>query len=481
LKKIYLLGLFLCIGISELYSQGWAWRQGTQGSQILKDQTNNLYVFSNGNPNFTIEKIDINGTVLWTQTATGNASISAYKIDLDNNLVVLGNLTSSTTFNTTTITPKGNKSFFILKLSPSATVLSANVYGSPNITTANDLFINSNGDYLIGGSFIGTFSINGYSISGDTIRNLFIIKMDKTQNVIWFEKSTNRTSMDVAQVDELVETTSGKIYATITFLYGLGSYKGYNYSNYGQFLIQLDISRNITWSNYLNYPSQGYEQFSDIQTNFDDVYMKNTYTGGHSGSASSVTIFHWDIAGTRKGIGFGDVNDMGYNISNGKIYYGFVGETRNYSNVFYRKIGTLSLALSTQGQTFDSTATPYGNYSNLIYLVGSSVFIGGNGDGYGGFFAGKYNSSVVTSSQEIMHEGNNLITYPNPANGMVTIKSTLNGIYLLKDELGKTVQTINLNAENQFTQTIENLHIGTYFILSPNKSEFINQKIIVLK
>src|SRR5205085_2644908 len=87
-------------------------------------------------------------------------------------------------------------------------------------TFANDLFINANGDYLIGGGFTGSFDINEYPVTGDTLQNFFIIKMNANQDVLWFEKSIWISSTygdEEAHLDELVETASGKIYAAITF------------------------------------------------------------------------------------------------------------------------------------------------------------------------------------------------------------------------------------------------------------------------
>src|ERR1035437_2334398 len=283
MKKLFLLPIFLIIGIAENYSQGWQWRDSTLDSKILKDANDDLYIFSNNSPNFTIKKLDVNGTILWTRTAIGNAVITAYKIDSYNNLVLLGNITSSAIYGALALIPKGQQSFFILKLSPNSTVLSANVYGGPKKTFANDLFINANGDYLIGGGFTGTFDMNGYSITGDTLQNFFIVKTDNNQNVLWSEKSTWVTTTygdEISRVEELVETTSGKVYAKIIFMFGLIEYKGYQFTNEGRFLIQLDTVRNLTRVNYIEYPM--YTWTTDIQTSGDTVYMKEYARSNHN-------------------------------------------------------------------------------------------------------------------------------------------------------------------------------------------------------
>jgi len=388
MKKIMLLSLCFVIDTHITFAQNWQWKNSTPDSKILKDANDNLYVFSNGSLNFTVEKLDTNGTTIWTKTATGNAAITAYKIDGDNNLVLLGNITSSTTIDAFTLIPKGQQSFFILKLSPNSSVLSANVYGSPNKTFANDLFINANGDYLVGGGFTGTFDINGYSIAGDTLQNLFIVKTDSNQSVLWSEKSTWINPGGDAWVNEVVETSSGKIYATIIVSGGVIDFKGYQFSSYGFNIIQLNNSRNITWTDKSDY----YSQLTDIQTSGDTVYMKEFMQAPHFSTSS---ILMWNDSGLKTSKSF-NISALGYEVANRKIYYAFIAMSGdpNYGSTFlYRKIGSLTLGLSDQGQASDSIVTTNGSYSEVQYINTTSLYLGGQGEGMNTPFVGKISIS----------------------------------------------------------------------------------------
>jgi len=79
------------------------------------------------------------------------------------------------------------------------------------------------------------------------------------------------------------------------------------------------------------------------------------------------------------------------------------------------------------------------------------------------------------SNQNIMN------IYPNPNNGVFTIKAEKEGIYSFINELGQTIKQIQLNSSNNYTMNIENLDNGIYFIVGYNNNEMVKQKIVVTK
>jgi hypothetical protein len=72
-----------------------------------------------------------------------------------------------------------------------------------------------------------------------------------------------------------------------------------------------------------------------------------------------------------------------------------------------------------------------------------------------------------------------LAVSPNPNNGSFTIKAEYEGTYYLVDETGKLVQTITLNAKNNYEAQVSNLASGFYIIAGQNKYGVSKQKIIV--
>jgi hypothetical protein len=71
--------------------------------------------------------------------------------------------------------------------------------------------------------------------------------------------------------------------------------------------------------------------------------------------------------------------------------------------------------------------------------------------------------------------------YPNPSTGNITVHSTDAGIFTIINELGQTIQTIQLNGSNNYTATIENLSTGIYVIMGLKDQQVIAQKIIIEK
>lgn len=74
-----------------------------------------------------------------------------------------------------------------------------------------------------------------------------------------------------------------------------------------------------------------------------------------------------------------------------------------------------------------------------------------------------------------------LIIYPNPNSGIFTIQSTSQGKYSIINELGKAINTFELNDINNYNINVENLSQGVYFIVGICNNEIINQKVVVNK
>lgn len=416
MKNLYLILCLSLLGISPLFSQSWQWTNPEADTKILKDHNNDLYIFANTTNGVSIKKRDGNGNVLWTKSIAGGASASAFKTDQANNLVILGNITSASAIDNTTMTPNGQTSFFILNLSPAGVVLGARVYGSATETVANDLFINNAGEYLIGGRFKDNFAINGTSIvKSDTLVNFFMIKTDANQNVIWWETNTYTTTGGWAEMNELVETNSGLIYAIYTF-YGLMDYKGYQYSSDGTYLVQLDHSRNVNWSTFLYYA--GYFVYSyDLQVNAGDTaYLESTYAG-HSGTANSASIQLFTPAGATASKDYYTAGQLGYQAANGKIYYAALQSDLNgYS---YSKIGVLNSDLS--NLYVDSVARPFGFYSQVEVINSSGLYIGGFDGNASHIFVGRYDFGLTTPVAQLVSATPDI--YPNPTSGKLFISS----------------------------------------------------------
>ena len=71
--------------------------------------------------------------------------------------------------------------------------------------------------------------------------------------------------------------------------------------------------------------------------------------------------------------------------------------------------------------------------------------------------------------------------YPNPNNGMFTIKADVDMNLNLTNALGQVLQVIVLNDSNHHQMNVEVLSNGIYFIIGQNNNQSVKQKVIVTK
>jgi hypothetical protein len=293
------------------------------------------------------------------------------------------------------------------------------VYGDTCEAGANDIFINSKGEYLIGGGYKGNFNMNGTLIFGDTLYNFFVIKTDPNQNVLWWE--TNGYVPGAAgstSITELVETSSGNVCAVYQTT-GLVEYKGQQDPYDGQFIMELDSSRNLLWRQYEGYCWKGYDSYLNLQSMGDTVYMERFAFYNHGGP--DAWINKWTPSGAQSSKYMGDIANFAYNIFENKIY--FAALCPNNSS-WYRYIGFLNSDFS--GGVSDSivmTNSQWNYYLNMECIDSSRFYIGGT-DSALGTFVGlfKINYPTLTVNQETQVEN---VIFPNPSPGMVNVNGSL--------------------------------------------------------
>jgi hypothetical protein len=72
-----------------------------------------------------------------------------------------------------------------------------------------------------------------------------------------------------------------------------------------------------------------------------------------------------------------------------------------------------------------------------------------------------------------------LRVFPNPSDGHFVIQSNSIGSFAIYNEVGQMVKSFSLNSDNMFTQEIDGLSTGFYFLKGMNESEGIVEKIVV--
>jgi hypothetical protein len=71
--------------------------------------------------------------------------------------------------------------------------------------------------------------------------------------------------------------------------------------------------------------------------------------------------------------------------------------------------------------------------------------------------------------------------YPNPNNGAFVIESNVEGTYNIVNNLGQSVQTVELNAAGNYSVEIKDLDNGVYYMVGVKDNRMTRQKIVVTK
>jgi hypothetical protein len=88
--------------------------------------------------------------------------------------------------------------------------------------------------------------------------------------------------------------------------------------------------------------------------------------------------------------------------------------------------------------------------------------------------------NTCTGIEEISISQNAFTIYPNPSNGIFTIKSDSNMSLTLLNELGQELRTLDLSGQNDQTLIISDLARGIYFIVGQGETTKVCQKIVIV-
>ncbi len=218
----------------------WAKSAGGSGADsatsIATDNAGNLYVTgyfnsssitfgtttltnaSAGTNDIFIVKYDASGNVKWAKRAGGTSddNINDIAIDINNNIYITGNFTSSSLlFGSTTLTNVGANDIFYAKYDTSGTVQWAHSAASSFDEYAKAITVDASGNSFITGSFIGpALTFGTITLTNNGNENLFITKINTGGTAVWAHQIGN-TANDKG-IDVMTDV-SGNIFLTGSF------------------------------------------------------------------------------------------------------------------------------------------------------------------------------------------------------------------------------------------------------------------------
>ena len=146
---------------------------------------------SAGAEDIVIIKFDTDGNILWSNKFGGGGKDENQGVTVDalGNSYFTGNFAGTVTFGSTTLTATGTSDIYILKLSPSGTVLWAKKMNGSGADFGAGIEITDDGALYVTGSFMGTLTFGGFSVTSVTPSNVGVVlsKLDSNGNVLWVE------------------------------------------------------------------------------------------------------------------------------------------------------------------------------------------------------------------------------------------------------------------------------------------------------
>jgi hypothetical protein len=222
----------------NVYITGYFSRSATFGS-ISKT--------SAGYEDMFVAKYNSAGVLQWVQTAGGNDTDFGYDIAVDasGNVYVTGLFWYTASFGSFSKTSSGLGDAFVVKYNSSGVVQWVQAAGGTAGDVSNSIAVDASGGVYITGTYGGTASFNGQSITSTGTYDVFIAKYNSSGVIEWVQ-SAGGTLDDYA--NGIAVDASGKVYITGGFsgTAYFGSNAETSYGNTDIFVAKFDPS-NMNW------------------------------------------------------------------------------------------------------------------------------------------------------------------------------------------------------------------------------------------
>lgn len=305
--------LFLMNGV---YAQNYQWVKtmgGTsteQGTGISVDPSGNVITVgqffgsvdfdpgagttlltSAGSEDFFIQKLDVNGNLLWVRSIGGTSSdyADAVATDAFGNIFVTGTFFETVDFDpgagVNNVTAQGSNDGYVLKLDSNGNFVWVRTFeGSNAYSEGTSIHIDAAGSIYTAGYFEGIVDFDPsaatYNLPSLGGSDIFIQKMDSNGNFLWaraFGESNNeegKMNLDAAGNVLITGFYSG----TVDFDPGVGVMNLSAVSNLDAFLLKLDTNGNFVWVK--GFGGSGYEEGRSLAVDgLGNMYVTGYFSG----------------------------------------------------------------------------------------------------------------------------------------------------------------------------------------------------------
>ncbi|MDP2175965.1 MAG: SBBP repeat-containing protein [Bacteroidota bacterium] len=378
--RLYLLLIILISSFAEntiAQKFEWAKQQGGQrydrGHSVAIDNYGNVYttgvfsfyadfnpgkdtnyLFSNGEADIFISKLDAMGNFVWVKQigGTGWEEGNSIVVDILGSVYITGSFSGTVDFDpsedTTFLTSHGMTDIFVLKLDASGNYLWAKRFGGLENDIGTSITLDATGNIYTTGIFRGSvdfdpgLSVVEYNSIGDY--DIFISKLDSKGNFIWAKQLgglNGDASYSIAIDAQGYVYTTGSFKGTVDFDLGIdSSYLSSTGHRGDMYISKLDSNGNFVWAK---------------QIMGTDLVIGRSITTDDSGNVYTTGYFE---------------SRIDFDLANGNINFTSDG----YSDIFISKLdsnGIFVWAKQIGGSGVDECHSIAINKSGDIYTTGS--------------------------------------------------------------------------------------------------------------
>ncbi len=390
-----------------------------------------------------VAKFSSNGSLIWIKKmgGLGENSIQDIALDVNQHLWITGYYRNVLELeNDTLYNPISYYNIFISKLDTSGQIQFLKSYYATEKFYVNAIAADHNGNVVIGGSFTGTVDWDGeIMVNGSAeYTDPYLTKFNSQGDVVWTKRAWSSFDDEILDVQIASDNSiyvSGTFRATLNFV----AFSLYSAGAGDMFIAKYNPDGLILWG----HSAGGTDWDSGNQICLDhqgSVYVWGSYNGSAT-FANSVTLFS---------MGYNDMYLAKYD-ANG--YFLWVNEAKNILDG-----ACYGIDLTPQGKIL-----VMGMFGESI-IVGDTMIMAPNYYSYDLFVAqlDNYWLPDVLNQLPIKNISDEIIYYPNPSNGVLSVSVPWDGTYHLFNSHGALIHSYFLKANQTIQITIDNA--GVYFL-----------------
>ncbi|MBL7931091.1 MAG: SBBP repeat-containing protein [Bacteroidia bacterium] len=426
-----------------------------------------------------LTKLDSMGNFIWARTFENfQSGISEIATDFFGNIYSTGQFTfPSQDFDpgpgTYTLTGHGQEDAFISKLNSNGNFIWAKVIGGPKTDYGWDVVVDRVGNSHLIGQFRDSIDLDPGPLvssrisSGNT--DSFVLKLDSAGNFIWGETYGGPNQDSPMTVD--LDNRNNVLIAG--FDLGLTDFNPgpsvFNLPNpiayYNSYILKLDSLGGFLWAKSMQgLNSPGNNAPMDLSTDkSNNIYL----TGDFGGTVDFDPDAGIEYSTTNGG---GDIFILKLGACIGKLKTDSLNTICEGESTTLHASGAYSYSWMPDGQTTDSIIV--NPISNMTYTVTGSK----SSDCMGTALISVVVDPCV-GMKDLTIENNSIDIFPNPSSGNFTVKAGESMSLRIVNELGQTIQRIELDEKNNFLEQFQIQESGVFFL----KSRSIYKKIVVLR